>query len=474
MIKRGILQATFFLVLILTFGLVQTRAQELSLEELADRAATTVGKDPLIIIPGIMGSELIDKENGERVWYSFTKYGVEDLRLPIAVDPRLSVDRLEPGDIIRRIPIRFFPDIDVYGGLIEGLTKRGGYTEADWKDPPMDLRDRLFVFSYDWRRDNVESAKRLIEKIEKLKAQTRNRNTKFSVVAHSMGGLVARYAAMYGKRPLPLRRTRADWRGAKHFSRIFFLGTPNEGSAVALSSLLYGQSSLGGTVRLPFVRYITPVDISTMPSVFQLLPHSRSERFLDENLKPIKVNLYDKKTWEKYGWSIYEDGGAREEFSPMEFRRLERYFGLILARAKRFQIAIDQYTSQPADLKYEFLGGVCRDTLDGIVLKKESNGEWNTMTTANGFKNSRGISYSKGFVKRKMFVPGDGSVTRKSLLAERIGASGKPWSYFIKPGIDKTSVSVLICDDHTRLMNNRAFQSRVLGQLARDAGLLRR
>ena len=59
-----------------------------------------------------------------------------------------------------------------------------------------------FQFDYDWRRDNVENAKRLhrfiVEKRKYVRAEHKKRfgvdnpNIKFDIVAHSMGGLVVR------------------------------------------------------------------------------------------------------------------------------------------------------------------------------------------------------------------------------------------------------------------------------------------
>ena len=145
------------------------------------------GKLPVIIIPGILGSELVHKDTGEKVWFRFSKSDAEDLRLPVALNLSLSRDDLVPGDVLREVDLKILPDIKIYQGLIETLTRYGGYEEATWKNPPKDLHDKFLVFPYDWRRDNVETARYLLEEIEDLKRRTGNKSIKFNVLAHSMG-----------------------------------------------------------------------------------------------------------------------------------------------------------------------------------------------------------------------------------------------------------------------------------------------
>ncbi|MGB0717444.1 MAG: esterase/lipase family protein, partial [Phycisphaerae bacterium] len=71
-----------------------------------------------------------------------------------------------------------------------------------------------FQFDYDWRRNNVENARRLHEFILDKKAYIQdelkkrydieNADFKFDLVAHSMGGLIARYYIRYGPAALPV------------------------------------------------------------------------------------------------------------------------------------------------------------------------------------------------------------------------------------------------------------------------------
>ncbi|MBK7394271.1 MAG: hypothetical protein IPI64_13390 [Chloracidobacterium sp.] len=136
-----------------------------------DAAAQTTGKDPVIIIPGVSGSEILNARTGKTVWFSAKRDKADDLRLPIS-SPNLAFNRdgLKAGDIIRKIEVPVLPDVEVYQKLIDSLIERG-YTEADWKKPK--ATDVFYVFAYDWRRDNVESARLLMQKMAAVKKTLR-------------------------------------------------------------------------------------------------------------------------------------------------------------------------------------------------------------------------------------------------------------------------------------------------------------
>ena len=273
---------------------------------------------------------------------------------------------------------------------------------------------------------------------------------------------------MYGMADLPKRAPRPNWSGEKYFSKIFLFGTPNEGSASALQSLLKGKSGLGGTTKIPFVRFMTPVDIATMPSVFQLLPHSHTTRFYDEDLQPLSINLFDVANWRKYGWAIYGDKDYLEEFTEAEQGRLEQYFELVLARAKGFHRALNAPVSRRPSVSMFMVGSDCSSTLDAMVVYNDPEKDrWITITKPRSFKNSKGIKYTSGRLKSIMMVPGDGSVTRKSLLAEsRINSKGNPGR--LGSSLPLTS-ALFVCENHDRITNNRTIQNNVLISLLSEA-----
>ena len=105
-----------------------------------------------------------------------------------------------------------------------------------------------FQFDYDWRRDIVENARRFDQFIEQSAAYVRsiwgsNRPIRFDVVAHSMGGLLARYYLRYGSSDLPADGSlpQPTWHGAARLENIVLVGPPNGGSVGALTNLVDGR-----------------------------------------------------------------------------------------------------------------------------------------------------------------------------------------------------------------------------------------
>src|SRR5262249_17481721 len=180
------------------------------------------GKPPVIVIPGILGSELINTRTGEKVWPSAFRTSEEGL--PMSPNLAANRDDLVPGKIIETVRLaRVLPEVYVYRDLLEALRHYAGYREGDWNNPGSDGgQDTFYVFAYDWRKDNVANARELIRRVEHLKQELSQPNLKFNVIAHSMGGLIARYAAMYGDQDLPADESLPPltWSGAQDISKI--------------------------------------------------------------------------------------------------------------------------------------------------------------------------------------------------------------------------------------------------------------
>ncbi len=421
----------------------------------------TQGKMPIIIIPGVAGSELVNGKNKEIVWFKPSRAKEDDLRLPISPNLLRNRDGLQTGDIVRGVQVlKFLPQIEIYEKLIDSLEKRAGYREAKWETATRaDAQDTFFVFPYDWRRDNVESSRLLIRKIEALKRRLGNRNLKFNVVAHSMGGLVARYAAMYGDRDIPSGIPRPNWAGARNFNKIFLLGTPNEGSVDALDSLLNGFSIIGGGLNLPFLQNLSEFDVFTLPAMYQLLPHQDSFVAYDENLKRMDIDIYDPKTWETYNWVSWDDEGFEKNFSPLEKSQTRAYFKVVLARAKRFQQALDANTSAKIPVSFYLMGADCKDTQAAVLLLRDTKkNRWETQFKPSSFKNSRDEKVSSEVLTSLLRLPGDGVVTKRSLGAETAIEKGRK-------NVLPISGEIYQCEEHNKIMNNPEIQDRLFALL---------
>ncbi len=425
-----------------------------------------LGKPPVIIIPGLIGSELVNKNTSETVWFDLSRSKDDDLRLPISPNLAANKDNLVAGDILRNVKyLKFLPETEIYQSIADSLKIPGDYEEGNWDTPTENgFQDTYYVYPYDWRRDNVESARLLIQKINALKLKLNRPDLKFNIVAHSMGGLIARYAAMYGDADLPAgtRRLSPTWAGAKSIGKIFLVGTPNEGSVPSLKGLIDGFSIT--RINLPFIQSITKFDMFTIPSIYQLLPANGTLRAFDENLKPLQLDIYNPATWEKYGWAAYTDPKFEKEFSDAEQRDAKSYFRVVLNRARRFHEAIDANISAKPPISIYLIGADCKPTLDGVVIiRNEKKDKWRTILTADGFKTGDGTKVSEKEIRDILYTVGDGVVSQRSLLTSSLrGAKMQPDGFTEALRVNGTS---FICDTHNRLLSNAGIQKRLFADL---------
>jgi pimeloyl-ACP methyl ester carboxylesterase len=428
------------------------------------------GKTPVIVIPGILGSQLINKNTGEQDWPALFRSNDDGSSLPMSPDLAANRDDLVPGEIVDALRLgKVLPEVNVYRDLLTALHDYAGYDRGDWKNPRTNGdSDTYYVFAYDWRLDNVENARELVRRVIELKSKLNRPELRFNIIAHSMGGLIARYAAMYGDKDLASEDTplSPDWAGAAHINKILMLGTPNQGSADAFATLLYGYSITEGLRRrVPLLNKLTAEDAITSPALFQLLPHANAVRFLDHDLQPITVNLYDPDVWKMYGWSVvndpnyrlkYANGGAGAKGngdSEARLRNLDLYFAAVLDRAKRFHEALDA-SSASSPVILLALGGDCEETLNAPVIMQDKKGRWLTLIRPREIK-SNGKKMTKREVTEAMYAPGDGRVTRRSLLGEDVN----------RHSTLNVAYAVFGCDLHGQLQRNKILQDNALTAL---------
>jgi hypothetical protein len=426
-------------------------------DEKTEVKTTAKGRLPVILIPGLIGSELINKNSGDTVWFDLKRAKDDDLRLPVSPNLKANKDNLVPRDIVREVQfIKFTPKVEIYQKLIDSLLA-DGFTEGKIDAPAAGGdADTFYVFPYDWRFDNVENAQILLQKLNGLRAKLNRPDLKFNVIAHSMGGLITRYALMYGNADLT-SRSRPTWKGASYFNSVSLVATPNAGALSALDSMLNGFSLFGsGKINLPFVQNLSRMDLFTIPSIYQLLPHAGTARVFDENLKPMRLDLYNPAVWERYGWTAYSDEDFAKKFDAAEQKNAKAYFRAVLLRAKQFQAALDTAPATKNPVPVYYFGAECRPTIDGMIIRRDRDkNKWITEFGAASYTKSNGTKVSKEETEKVLLSPGDGVVSKRSLLGKTRNENS---SFILNAAPDA-------CSEHNRLTGNDAVAKNLLSVL---------
>jgi pimeloyl-ACP methyl ester carboxylesterase len=217
-------------------------------------------KHVVVVIPGIGGSVLADAR-GKAVWGP----GLGEMAAGLVTPSSLSLSEapdLLPVDLLRSGRVLWHTVVSGYDPLIRNLlTKfRGTRTSTPELDVAVPNRDPdtsadVVLFPYDFRKGIAHAAERLKGEIDVRLAGlvSEARQRRVIVVAHSMGGLVARY--WLG----PLG-------GASDCEALITVATPHRGAPKAMNWLVNGARVVG--VRLPGITEV----LREWPSVYELMP----------------------------------------------------------------------------------------------------------------------------------------------------------------------------------------------------------
>ncbi len=424
-------------------------------------------RNPVIVIPGILGSRLVDKQTGEVVWGEMGPAGVSPLKthslteLALPMQSGVPLHQLhdqvgQDGPLdqitfrVAGIPVK----VNAYAQVLATLGV-GGYRDQHFRGSSRrnevsygDDHFTCFQFAYDWRRDISESAALLAQYIEEKDAYTRqqylerfgieNPNIKFDLVAHSMGGMVARYYLRYGNQPLPDDGSLPvlTWEGAQRVGRVFIVGTPNLGSTQAVSEMKDGLRLAPPMPKFP------PAVIGTMPAAYQLFPRSEDTPLVFED--GCSRDVLSPQTWQELGWGLADKRQDRvlarliPNCSVEQRRQIAlEHQAKCLTRARQLHQALDVSAPLPPGLEMHLYAGDAKKTLHQLL-----------------------VNPNNGRVIQKIKTAGDGTVTRTSALAERQdGRLHRPvrmisWT-------DETFLST----DHLGLTRDRTFVDNVLDQL---------
>jgi hypothetical protein len=113
-------------------------------------------------------------------------------------------------------------------------------------------------------------------------------------------------------------------------------------------------------------------------------------------------------------------------------------------------------------------GGDCEETLEApVLLRDEKKGRWVTLTHPRDFRTSTGRRVKRREATLVMYAPGDGRVTRRSVLAETL-AEGRHNNALFNSGLPIV-YAVFACDLHGDLQNNKTLQDNALTALLSEA-----
>jgi pimeloyl-ACP methyl ester carboxylesterase len=204
-------------------------------------------QNPVIVIPGITGSSLVDDYplKADEIWTMV--FNKEYERIALHPDDL----RYEAEEPARVRAAQLFP---VYDDLIRALRHE--------LTPRADRPTPVFAFPYDWRMDVRTTAGKLAAFVDEVLARTRllkhyaeADDLKVDLVGHSMGGLViCEYMSQLGKR--------------SNVGKVATIGTPFHGSIEAIVKITTGMSLLTGPEPKEREREAARVT----PSLYQLFP----------------------------------------------------------------------------------------------------------------------------------------------------------------------------------------------------------
>lgn len=245
-------------------------------------AQAATGREPVIVIPGVAGSELTagsafrlsvnngrggtytrDYSAGEKVWVNTWEAAA------LGEDDYFDAMKLQADGVTPVAPALNVSGI--YGSAYNDLI---GYLERQGYQQGVDL----WIFPYDWRKDIRTTTSQLDARITQALVATNGGRTdpatwtirRADIVAHSMGGMVARNYI-------------ADATRASRIDQLITLGSPQLGTPKFLKTLMYGDtfgpSFLGIGLNPDEIKDV----VQNMSGANQLLPSAAYYTYYDNS-----------------------------------------------------------------------------------------------------------------------------------------------------------------------------------------------
>ena len=422
------------------------------------RADSPLHANVLVFIPAYEGSKLYDPtlnrlgDDPVCVWGDLAAIRLSKLYFALR-----NPNPLTAGPMLSAGPI------NVYGDFIEGMTE-----EQDTPGFHAYTKDAdFFTFWYDWRQEvatvtapALAQALEQYARIHEEKTGIPAPQTKFVIVAHSMGGLVAR--TFLNENP--------QW--ASRISAMYLVGPPNLGSVKAIQTVVVGPGGL-------------KENVSSFPeTLLNLLPNN-----VDVNVTKLvaisRPSLYELLPFDDPRWECVAADGSRRRVSAQDLLTIgpwEPYWPTAQLEQKLFlndwlkkRIAEGRKRIDLPD--WEFCQDADLSKLQHILAQVR---EWRLRLGALSYTNT--LLTAPGQDSRLHVILGSGLKTPTGIITEGLHDSATS-RYTYEPGIDgdETVTTVSALDDlhagdknvktlngvsHGKLMTDQQFLDYLFQELA--------
>ena len=415
-------------------------------------------RNPVIIVHGFLGSNLVDKKTGRNYWGKFrglNALGVSDermrgLAIPMAIGKSLKDlnDDTVPDGTLDTVSVKImgvtFKE-NTYLNLVNILAD-GGFQPEGFPLGEGKNYNTLFQFAYDWRRDLQWNAAKLhdfvLEKRKYLQEQykimygLKDYDVQFDLMGHSMGGLVSRYYLRYGNAELPKEGAKPNitWAGSKFIDRLIILGTPNAGYLDTILEMVHGSTPPPLPAGL----------LGTWPTYYQMMPVPSRRSVVYAHDKTKVVDMFDINVWKKMKWGLADpkQAGTLKIILPKIKTDAERrkialnHLEKCLKRAKRFIEVMRIKATPPDDVKLYLVLG------NAVITHRRA--------TAN-IETGELLVVETG--------PGDGKVSESSAQFDE--RAGEEWTPFFRSPIAWKSI-IQLRAAHMGITTAPTFKDNVL------------
>jgi hypothetical protein len=259
-----------------------------------------------------------------------------------------------------------------------------------------------------------------------------------------MGGLVARYAMLYGGADLPADGSLppVTWEGGRMMARLIQIGTPNGGSLDAFRVLVDGRD-----FGAPIVPRYSPAILGTFPSLYQLLPRAAARPVVLAESPEVALDVHDPAVWQRMGWGIAKPGIDADLATLMpdvgEAAERRRFaLGLqarLLRRGRAFAAAMDRPVTAPPGIELMIVAGDAMPTTERMSADPAT-----------------------GAVLPLSSAPGDGLVLRDSaLLDSRQGQDPERRSPLVRSPMDFRR-ALFLPREHLEITRDPTFRNNIL------------